>query len=74
MIQNDLDCLVHHAGFNHDLDFDLGNKINRIFRPAVDFRMAFLATESFDLAHGHTADARLGEGILDLLELNPHIS
>jgi len=36
--------------------------------------MSFLATESFDLAHGHTADAKPGEAILDLLKLNPHIS
>jgi hypothetical protein len=31
--------------------------------------MAFLSPETFDLTHGHAANAKLGETVLDLLQL-----
>jgi hypothetical protein len=52
-----------------DLDFHLGQKIDRVFAAAVDFGVTFLPAETFDFADGHALDAELGESVFHLLEL-----
>ncbi len=52
-----------------DLELDLGQEVHRVFAAAVDFRVALLAAEAFDLGDGHAFDAEFGEGVFDFLEL-----
>src|SRR5436190_9004556 len=54
---------------DNDLDLELGQKINRVFAPAVDFRMAFLTTKSLYLRYRHAGHTYSGDGILDLFQL-----
>ena len=62
------DCGVLLIVRDNQFDFYFGQKVHRIFTATVDFRMAFLAAETFDLAHGHAFDADLTEGILHFFE------
>src|SRR5262245_61128392 len=48
-----LDGLVHGAFRHHHLDFDLGQETNRVFRPAVDFRVPLLPPVTLDFGYGH---------------------
>ena len=53
---------------NH-LDLDLRNKINRVLSTAIDFGVAFLSPEPANLADSHPVDTVVGQGILDVFEL-----
>lgn len=46
----------------------LGRKSTVYFATAVNFSMAFLATEALDLGDGHSLDADVMESVFDLLE------
>ena len=39
-----IDRLIYEIARNGDLDLQLRKKADRVFRPTVDFRVAFLAT------------------------------
>lgn len=49
-----------------DFEFDLREEIDGVLTAAVDFRMAFLASESLDFGDGHSLDADFGEGFFDV--------
>src|SRR5271157_2643535 len=49
-----------HAGIReNNLDLDLGQKIDFVLAAAIDFSVAFLASEAFDFAHRHAFDSYL---------------
>src|SRR5262249_36607428 len=43
-------------------------EVHCVFAAAIDFGMAFLATEAFDFTDRHTLDAHVSEGILHLFQ------
>ena len=49
-------------------DFDLGQEIHGVFAAAIDFGVALLAAEAFDLGDGHAFDADFAEGVLHFFE------
>ena len=49
-------------------ELHLGQEVDNIFRTAVEFGVAFLTTEAFDLGHGDTADAYHAECIANLIQ------
>src|SRR5260370_34203575 len=54
---HDRDCRAFDDAVREDhLNFDLGEKINRIFATAVDFSVAFLASETLYLRDCHSFD------------------
>src|ERR1700737_4037720 len=63
------DRFLYHVGPEHDFHFHFRQKIDGVFAATIDFGMTFLATEAFHFGHGHTFNTKLGEGFLDLLEL-----
>ena len=63
-----VDDLGGIAIFDDDLEFDLGEKVDRVFRSTIDFGVAFLATESLHFADGHAVDTGFGEGFFDFFE------
>jgi len=68
---------AHYGGDRHSppcrrqarLDFHFPQKIDGVSLP-VRFRCDFLTAEAFHFGHGHAFNPELGEGFLDLLELN----
>ena len=46
----------------------LGREIHGVFAAPVDFRVAFLAAETFHFAHSHPLDPHFRKGVLDLLQ------
>jgi len=52
--------------FHHRHEIHLGNKIDVVFSPAVDFHVPFLASESLHFADGHPLNAKSQKGLLDL--------
>src|ERR1043165_6329117 len=59
----------HLAVGQHPFDFDFRQEIHRLFAAAINFRVAFLAAESFHFGNGHSFDAHVSEGILHFFEL-----
>ena len=53
----------------HQLDFDFGQKVHRVFAATVDFGVAFLAAKTFDFGDGHALDADFAQGIFNFLQL-----
>jgi len=52
-----------------DLQFDLGQEIDRVFGAAIDLGVALLAAEAFHLGQGHALDAEFAEGVFHFLDL-----
>jgi len=53
---------------NHDLDLHLRQKIDGVLGPTVQFRVALLPTEPFDLIHGQALDPDVMQGIFDIAQ------
>lgn len=68
-VADGLDSPVNEIVIGHELDFHLGQEINDVLCPAVEFRVALLVTESLDLRHGQALQSGLVQGLLDLVEL-----
>ena len=51
-IYNRINDLVDQLIINRDVDFDLGDIIDHVFRTAIKLGMAFLAAKSLDLVNG----------------------
>ena len=51
-----------------NLEAELGKEIHRVFRPAIDFRVALLPAVAFYLGHGHSVNARSRERLAHLIE------
>ena len=63
------DRLTDEIGRHGDLDLQLGQKADRIFRPTVDFRVALLAAVTFDFGHGHPGRANRRQSVTNLVQL-----
>src|SRR5260370_26663444 len=63
------DHLGDLIGIDRDVDPDLGQHVHHIFGATVDFRVAFLASEAFDLGHRHALRPDAGERVAYLVEL-----
>src|SRR5918992_6033995 len=50
-------------------DFDLGEEIDNILCPAIQFGVPLLPTESLDFRDGHTVDAQLGKRFFHVVKL-----
>jgi hypothetical protein len=54
---------------NDDLDLHLGQEINHVLGPTIEFGVALLAAESLDLGHGQAGDANLRQRFTHFVEL-----
>src|SRR5579884_318705 len=52
----------------YDFQFDLGQKIDRVFAAAINFGVAFLPAETFDLRDGHALNTQLRKRRFDVFE------
>src|SRR5690606_40831823 len=64
-----VDDLVREVVRHHDLQLDLGHEVHDVGRPSVHFLLAPRPSEALDLGHGHALDPDLGQGVLDLVQL-----
>ena len=53
----------------HDLDFDLGEKIHGILAASIDLGVAFLTSETFHLCDRHSFDPQFRKGVLHFFQL-----
>ena len=56
-------------GGHDDLDLDLGHEIDLVLGAAIRFGVSLLAAEAADLGDRHALDALVGQGVLDVLDL-----
>ena len=54
---------------NHDLDFDLGQEVDDVFRPAIEFGVPLLPAEAFGFGHGDALQSDFLKRFLNLVEL-----
>ena len=52
-----------------DVDADFGKEVDDIFRAAVELRMPFLTTETFDFGNSKAVHARFGKCFTNIVEL-----
>src|SRR5258708_709258 len=67
--RDQVDDLVHLAGFYQHLDLDLGDELHLVLRAPERLRLAALAPVTLDLADGEADQAGPAQGLLHLLEL-----
>src|SRR5262249_28652896 len=58
-----------HLAAHRDFDFDLREKIHRVLRAAVDFRVPFLPAVTLDFADRHALHAKRRQRFANLIEL-----
>ena len=63
-----LDATVDVVGLDHDLHLDLGQKIDHVFRAAIQLGMAFLPPEPLRLQHRDALQANLVQRVLHLIQ------
>src|SRR6185503_10128703 len=63
--QHLLDERVRHSRF----DLRLWHEVDRVLGPAVELGMPLLSAEALDLGHRHSLNARFGQRLADVLEL-----
>ena len=68
-LQNRIDRALDAVIGDHDLEFHLGQKIDRVFAAAINFAVPFLSPESFHFAHGHPFHADFRQGFAHRLAL-----
>src|SRR5450432_4333471 len=54
---------------DHDLDFDLGQKVHDVFRAAIEFGVAFLPSETLGFGDGDALQSDLLKRLFHLVEL-----
>src|ERR1700732_3394678 len=57
------DCVgrvLHHAVAEHHLYLDLWQKVDRVFTSAINLRMTFLPSKSFNFGNRHSLDSEVG--------------
>ena len=64
-----LNGLFLHIVGDNEFDFDLGEKVNRVFAAAVKLGVALLAAVAAGFEYGHAFNACLKQGILDCIQL-----
>src|SRR5512139_141777 len=65
--QDPFDHRGHHLVVHCRLDLDFGDEVDHVFRPAVNLRVAFLASKPLHLEHCHPGHAHLVERFLHLV-------
>ena len=60
---------IHQFVGHRRFDLRLRYEVHRVFSTPVEFRVSLLATKTLDLGHGHPLNARFGERLADILEL-----
>src|SRR6266581_7673695 len=63
------DRFFHHIVREHDFHFHFRQKIHGVFATPINLGVAFLPAEPFHFRDGHPFDAKFGERLLDLFEL-----
>src|SRR2546422_2169770 len=66
------DGIDHLRGFlirHKNLNFDLGQEINRVLRPTIQLGMTFLPSEALHFGDGHPLNANLCERFFDFIKL-----
>ena len=53
---------------HHHFNLDLGEEVDGVLAPSVDFRVAFLAAKALHLTDGHPFDSDLSEAFLNILK------
>src|SRR5260221_5936804 len=64
-----VDCALDQVIPDHDLDFDLGQKIHDVLRTAIEFGVAFLPPETLGLGHGDALQSDFLKRFFHLVEL-----
>ena len=59
--------LIDLGFFDNDLNFDLGQQVNCVFRATVPFNVTLLPATAADISDRHAHDADIGESTLDIL-------
>ena len=62
-------ALLHQVIPDHNLDFDLGQKIDDVFGTAVELGMTLLSAEALGLGYGYALQSDFLKRFLDLVEL-----
>jgi hypothetical protein len=68
-IHDRLNSALDEPVIEHDLDFDLGQEVDHVLRPAIDFRVALLPAEALDLGDRHAGNPDFVQRVLHLVEL-----
>ena len=63
-----VDRLFHQVVADHDLDFDLGQKVHDVFRTAIQFRVALLPTKALGFGNGDTLQTDFLKRLLHFVE------
>src|SRR3990167_411717 len=66
---NRTDGVVHLIGTQCQLQFQLGHEIDHVFRPPVQFGVAFLPAKPFHFLNRHAVYPHIGQGFPDIIEL-----
>src|SRR5665213_408782 len=64
-----VDRLLDQVVRDHDLDFDLGQEVHDVLRPAIKFSVPLLPTEPLGFGDGNALQPDLLERLLHLVEL-----
>src|SRR5436190_1756618 len=64
-----VDGFLHQVVADHDLDFDLGQEVDDVFRTAIQLGMPLLPPEAFGLRHGDALESNFLKRLLHLVEL-----
>src|SRR5262245_794966 len=64
-----IDGLFHEIIADHDLDFDLGQKVDDVFRTAIKLRVTLLPSKALGLGDGDTLQSDFLKRLLYLVEL-----
>src|SRR5438874_10389020 len=63
------DSFFHHVVREHDFHLHFGQKIHSVFAPAINLGVSFLPAKPLYFGDRHPFDAKLGQCLFDLLEL-----
>ena len=66
---NSINGLLHEVVGHNRFNLKLGEKVHDIFRAAVELRMPFLTTETFDFGNSKAVHARFGKCFTNIVEL-----
>src|ERR1700752_3001752 len=63
-----VDGFLHQIVADHDLDFDLGQEVDDVFRTAIQFRVALLPSKALGLGDGDALQSDFLKRLLHLVE------
>jgi len=65
---NRFDHAVHLIFGDSDIEFYLGQEVDHVFSAPIQFRMAFLSAEPFDLGDGDALNANVSQSLSNIVE------